>query len=147
MKIAIGCDHGGYELKRYIKTVLDDMNIESIDFGTTSTDPIDYPIYAVKVAKAVANKEVDKGILICGSGIGMSICANKVKGIRAALCNDLYTAKYSRLHNDANVLCLVARVVSPDLAKEIICSWIDTAFEGGRHEQRVKKMMGIEKNN
>lgn len=140
MKIAIGSDHAGFKLKETVKEFLKTSGIEVIDFGTHSEESADYPDFAFPVAEAVAKKEFDFGILICGTGIGMSITANKVAGIRAALCNDLFTANYSKEHNDANVLCMGGRIVGEGLAKAIVQTWLEKKFQGGRHERRVKKI-------
>ena len=143
MKIGIGSDHGGFSLKEDIKKYFDEQGIEYIDYGTNSLDSVDYPDYGKKVAEAVVSKEVDRAIVICGTGIGISIAANKVKGIRCALCGDTYSARMSREHNDANVLALGARVLGVDLAMEIVATWIGAKFQGGRHEKRVKKICEI----
>ncbi|MCX6088550.1 MAG: ribose 5-phosphate isomerase B [Caldiserica bacterium CG02_land_8_20_14_3_00_36_38] len=140
MKIAIGSDHAGFKLKETVKEFLKTSGIEVIDFGTHSEESADYPDFAFPVAEAVAKKEFDFGILICGTGIGMSITANKVAGIRAALCNDLFTANCSKEHNDANVLCMGGRIVGEGLAKAIVQTWLERKFQGGRHERRVKKI-------
>jgi len=145
MKIAIGSDHAGFELKETISQLLKKMGHEVIDMGTASNSSVDYPDFAETVSKAVSEGSVDRGILICGTGIGMSIVANKFKNIRAALCNDLFTAKMSRLHNDANVLTIGGRIVGEDLAKEIVNIWINTPFEGGRHLKRLEKINLIER--
>jgi len=144
MKVAIGSDHAGIELKKDIVSLLNEMKIECIDFGTDSPQSVDYPDFGEKVSKAVSAGNVERGILICGTGIGMSIVANKVPDIRASLCNDLFTAKMSRLHNDANVLVIGGRIVGRDLAKEIVRTWFSTEFEGGRHANRLKKIKLIE---
>ena len=144
MKIGIGSDHGGFELKEYIKEYLDREGISNIDYGTNSIESVDYPDYGKKVSEAVVSKEVDKAIVICGTGIGISIACNKVKGIRCALCGDTYSARMSREHNDANVLALGGRVIGRDLALEIVSIWLKTQFEGGRHEKRVEKISEIE---
>lgn len=141
MKIAIGSDHAGFELKEYIKGELAVKGYEVIDAGAYSNSSVDYSDFGFKVADLVAKGEADKGILMCGTGIGMSITANKVKGIRAALVFDLYTAAQSRKHIDANVLVLGGRVTGPGLAWEIVNTWLDTAFEGGRHGKRVDKIL------
>lgn len=146
MRVAIGCDQGGYELKQTIIELLQNMDIEFKDFGTYTKESIDYPDFAFPVSEAIANGEYDRGILICGTGIGMSIAANKVEGIRAALVHDLYTAKVTREHNDSNVLCMGGRVIGPVIAEEITKIWLTTDFEGGRHGRRVNKMMGYKKN-
>ena len=144
MKIAIGSDHAGFRLKEIVKNFLKTRNIEVEDFGTYTEESVDYPDYAFKVGEAVARKDFDFGILICGSGIGMSIVANKVKGVRAALCNDLYTAHVSREHNNANILCMGGRVIGEEVAKEIVSVWLNAKFEGGRHERRVNKITDYE---
>ena len=143
MKISLGCDHGGFELKEFIKKHLEDKGLEVSDTGTYSLDSVDYPDYAEKAANLVANKEVDKGIVICTTGIGISIAANKVDGIRCALCTDSYMAKMTRLHNDANMLALGAGIVGKNLALDIVDTWLNTEFEGGRHTKRVEKIMNI----
>ena len=144
MKISLGCDHGGYELKEIIKKHLESKEIEVVDVGTYSIDSVDYPDYGSKAASLVAKKEVDKGIVICTTGIGISIAANKIKGIRCALCTNSYMAKMTRLHNDANMLALGAGIVGANLALDIVDTWLDTDFEGGRHTKRVEKIMNIE---
>lgn len=145
MKVAIAADHGGYSLKEELKTLLEDLGQEYTDFGCHCQDSVDYPDYALPVAEKVAAGEYDRGILICGTGIGMSITANKVKGIRCALCHDTFSAKATRQHNDSNVLALGERVIGPGLAREIVKIWLETEFEGGRHERRVTKIADIEK--
>ncbi len=145
MKIAIGSDHAGFRLKEKIKEYLLSKGYEVLDFGTNSTNSTHYPIFAKEVAKAVQEKKADYGILICGSGIGMSITANKFPGIRAALCVNEYMARMSRMHNDANVLCLGDRVVGDELALSIVEAWLSTGFEGGRHKERIKLIEEIEK--
>lgn len=145
MKIAIGSDHGGYNLKEAIKNHLSSSGVEIFDFGTHSLDSCDYPDYAREVSKAVSSGEYEKGILICGTGIGISIAANKVKGIRAALCSDEFSAKMSIEHNNANILCLGERVTGIGLASSIVDAWLNAKFAGGRHENRVQKIMDIEK--
>ncbi len=144
MKIAIACDHRGYEAKELIKALLQRSGHEVFDFGTNESKSSDYPDYAIPASKAVASHEADRGILICGSGIGMSITANKIRGIRAALCHDELTAQLSRRHNDANVLCLPAMLINDPLVSRIVETWLNTEFEGGRHERRVEKMMAAE---
>ena len=136
MKIAIGCDHGGLNLKNKMIEVLK-KEYDIIDYGTYTTDSVDYPEYAKKVADAVVSGEVEKGIIVCGSGIGVSIAANKVKGIRAVVCSDTTSARYSRLHNDANILCFGERIIGALLAEDICRIWLTTDFEGGRHQKRV----------
>ena len=142
--IGIGSDHGGYPLKEEIKKHLDEIGVAYKDFGTNTPDSCDYPIYAEAVARAVVSGEVEKGILICGTGIGISIAANKVKGIRAALCGDCYSAEYTRRHNDANVLTMGARVTGGGLACKIVDTFLATEFEGGRHARRVALIADIE---
>ncbi|BCB95642.1 ribose 5-phosphate isomerase B [Dissulfurispira thermophila] len=144
MLIAIGSDHAGLEMKTEIIKVLKELNCEYIDFGTNTSQSVDYPDFGEKVSDAVSIGKVDRGILICGTGIGMSIVANKFPNIRAALCNELFSAKMSRLHNDANILILGGRIIGKDLAKEIVRTWITTPFEGGRHTNRLKKITLIE---
>lgn len=141
--IAIGCDHGGYELKLAVESYLNDRKLEFVDCGC-SGEKVDYPDIAVKVCEKITSGECDRGILICGTGIGMSMCANKVKGIRAAVCGDTYSAKFTRLHNDANVLCLGGRVLGAGLALEIVREFLDNEFEGGRHVARLDKMKNME---
>lgn len=147
MKIALGSDHGGYELKQAIMKHLQEEGYEFTDLGCYSLESCDYPIYGEKVAKAVANKEYDLGILCCGTGIGISISANKVKGIRAACCSDCFSAKYTRMHNDANILCMGGRVVGPGLANQMVDLFLTTPFEGGRHQRRIDLITQIENNN
>ncbi len=139
MKIAIGCDHAGIELKRgLLNSVL--KGYEIIDMGTDSTDSVDYPDIAHKVAYAVVSSEVERGILICGTGTGMAMAAGKTKGIRAAACTEPYSAELSRRHNDANILCLGARVIGTGMAEKIVEKWFSTPFEGGRHARRINKI-------
>ena len=145
--IVIGSDHGGYKLKEEVKKYLDEKEIKYKDFGTFSEERVDYPDIASKVAKAVQSKECDKGILICRSGYGMSMVANKFKGIRSAPCFEETAAKFSRMHNDANVLALGADYVTTSKAIQIVRMWLATEFEGGRHEERVKLIEEIEKRN
>ena len=144
MKIAIACDHGGYLLKQDILIWLEENDIDYEDFGCYSTESVDYPVFAERAARAVAAGECDKGIVICTTGIGVSIAANKVKGIRCALCTDSLQAEMTRRHNDANMLAMGARVIDEKLALQIVDTFLDTPFEGGRHERRVRKMMDIE---
>ncbi|SDW45575.1 ribose-5-phosphate isomerase [Marinococcus luteus] len=144
MKVALGADHGGYELKEEIKSVLDEAGVEYEDLGCDCSDSVDYPDYAVPVAEKVTAGEVDRGILVCGTGIGMSIAANKVNGIRCALVHDVFSAKMTRAHNDSNVLAMGARVVGSGLAGEIVKAWISTEHEGGRHADRIQKVAAIE---
>ena len=139
MKVAIGCDHAGFDFKEKIKSHLNKkLLFEVIDFGTSSLDSVDYPDYGHKVGKAVSDGEVEKGIVVCGTGIGISIAANKIQGIRAALCTSVDHAELSRKHNDANVLALGARVTKLDTIYQIVDVWFDTSFEGGRHLERIK---------
>lgn len=145
MRVSLGCDHAGFALKEMAASWLREAGHEVIDEGTHSGDSCDYPDFALRVARRVASGEAERGIAICATGIGMAMCANKVPGIRAAVCNDLYTARFSRLHNDANVLALGARVVGPGLAEEIVRVWMETPFEGGRHSRRVEKIAEAEK--
>ena len=145
--IAIGSDHGGYKLKEELKKYMDEKNIEYKDCGTMSEESIDYPNIAKKVAKSVQSKECEKGILICRSGIGMSMCANKYKGIRCAVCYKEETAKYSRIHNDSNVLALGADYITTNEAICIFRMWLATEFEGGRHQERLKLIEEIENEN
>lgn len=142
--IAIGSDHGGFELKEHVKKHFDELGIEYKDYGTYSEASVDYPDCAKPVCEAVQNKTADCGVLICGTGIGISIAANKHKGIRAALCSDVYSAKMTKMHNDANIICLGGRVVGRELAFMIIDEWLATEFEGGRHCQRLDKIRQIE---
>lgn len=147
MKLAIGCDHGGIDLKIEILKHLEERGIEVVDFGIKEYQSVNYPEIALPLAKAVSSGECERGILVCGTGIGMSIAANKVKGIRAAVCSDHFSAKYTRLHNDANILCLGGRVIGPGVANEMVDLFIDTAYEGGRHATRVQMIADIENNN
>jgi ribose 5-phosphate isomerase B len=144
MKIAIGSDHRGYEIKRRIVSLLQQLGHEVLDMGTHSAESVDYPDFAYPVARAVSAKEVDRGILICGTSIGMCITANKVPGVRAAPCHDNITAEMSRRHNDANVLCLSADLLGPELVDRMVRIWLETEFESGRHARRVEKIRRIE---
>ncbi len=144
MKIAIACDHGGLDLKKAAIKYLNSHNFEVVDFGTNTTDSCDYPDFALPAAEAVACGECKYGILICGTGIGMSLAANKVKGIRCAHCHDTYSAKYTRLHNDANMIAFGQRVIGEGLMLEILEAFLTTDFEGGRHQKRVDKITAIE---
>ena len=141
--IAIGCDHGGYDLKLEMIKYLEREGLAYKDFGCNG-ESVDYPIYARKVGQAVLDGECEKGILICGTGIGISMAANKIKGIRAAACSEHFSAKYTRLHNDANVLCLGGRVIGPGTACELVDLFLNTEFEGGRHALRVNKITALE---
>ncbi|MGG7176932.1 ribose 5-phosphate isomerase B [Clostridium paraputrificum] len=145
MKIALGSDHGGFELKEEISSFLKNSGYEIEDYGTYSTDSCDYADYSLKVAEAVVEKECDYGILICGTGIGISIAANKVPGVRAALCADTFSAHATREHNDANILALGARVVGTGLALDIVKAFLTAEFEGDRHVKRIEKITAIEK--
>lgn len=145
MKIAIGSDHVGVELKPIIIDYLKELGHEVEDFGAYSSERTDYPIYGKKVAEEVVSGNFDCGILICGTGVGISIAANKVKGIRAVVCSEPYSAKLSKEHNNTNILAFGSRVVGPELAKMIVKEWLDAKFEGGRHENRVKMISEIEK--
>lgn len=147
MKVAIGSDHAGFPLKQKVLAWLREMTCEVLDVGTHSEVRCDYPDFAKAVAEKVSRGEVERGILVCGSGIGMSIAANKVAGIRAAECVDPHTAELSRAHNDANVLCLGGRLVGEDVARKMVEIWLSTPFEGGRHAQRVEKIREIERQN
>lgn len=146
MKIAIGCDHGGLEHKNAIGEFLKEKGFEVSDFGIYEQKPVDYPEIALKVSKAIVSGECERGILVCGTGIGMSIAANKVDGIRAAACSEHFSAKFTRLHNNSNVLCLGGRVIGVGTAIELVDLFVNTEFEGGRHQTRVDKIMAIEEN-
>ena len=143
--IALGCDHIGLELKEPIKEYLRSRNIQVRDFGCTTAERTDYPKYARKVAKAVAGGDCEMGILFCGTGVGISIAANKFRGIRAVVCSEPYSAKLSRMHNNTNILCLGSRVVGLELAKMIVDEWLAAQFEGGRHADRIALIEAIEK--
>ncbi len=144
MKIAIGSDHRGYEIKQQIMAIATELGHECIDVGTSDNNPVDYPDFVYLAATAVSKKEADRAILTCATGIGMSIAANKINGIRAALCHDELSAQISRDHNDANVLCLSADQVGVVLLRKMVEVWLSTEFSGGRHERRVKKIKAIE---
>ena len=144
MKIAIGNDHTALEMKEAIKAHLEENGYEVLDLGTNSTDSCDYPVYGEKVGRAVVEGEADLGIAICGTGVGISLAANKVKGVRACVCSEPYTAKLSRMHNNSNVLAFGARVIGVELAKMIVDEWLNASFEGGRHQRRVDMLMDIE---
>ena len=144
MKIGIGNDHSALELKAEIIEFLKEKGHEVVDYGTHTSESCDYPKYGEIVGRAVAAKEVDLGILICGTGLGISLAATKVKGVRAAVCSEPYTAKMSRAHNNCNILAFGARVVGAELAKMIVDTWLNTEFEGGRHQRRVDMIMDIE---
>jgi len=145
MKIAIGADHAGFAAKEEVMGWLRDWGHEVDDLGTHGPDRVDYPLYAARVAAQVAGRRDDLGILVCGSGIGVCIAANKVPGIRAAYATDTYSAKMARAHNDANVLCLGARVTGPELMKELVSAFLASSFEGGRHQRRIEQIEKIEK--
>ena len=145
MDIGLACDHGGFELKEELKVFLKSSGLETIDFGTFDETSVDYPDFGILLAQKVSKGELKRGILICGTGIGMSIVANKFPGVRAALVNDLYSARCSREHNDSNVLVIGGRVVGKELAKEIARVWLNTSFAGGRHQKRLEKIEALEK--
>ena len=144
MRIAIGCDHEGVALKNEITPILEELNFELVDYGTKDEESVDYPDFGEKVSMAVSKEDVDRGILICGTGIGMSIVANKFPNVRAALCSEDYSAKMSRLHNNSNLLVLPGRMIDADTAKNIVKMWFQTDFEGGRHQRRLDKIKAIE---
>lgn len=144
MKIAIGCDHAGFGLKEEIIALLQNLGVDYTDCGTDSAESVDYPDFGRKVAELVSAGSIEKGILICGTGLGMSMVANKYPNVRAALCNDMFTAKMSRLHNDANILVIGGRIVGRDLAYEIVETWLSTLFGGERHLKRIRKIKEIE---
>lgn len=144
MKIAMGNDHTAIELKQAVKTHLEGRGFEILDLGTNTTESCDYPVYGEMVGRAVVAGEADLGILICGTGVGISLAANKVKGVRACVCSEPYTAKLSRMHNNSNVLAFGARVVGDEMAKMITDEWLDAVYEGGRHQRRVDLLMEIE---
>ena len=144
MKIAIGNDHTAVELKNHIKEFLENKGYDVTDFGTSSEERTDYPIYGYKVARSVADKKFDFGILICGTGIGISLAANKVKGIRAAVCSEPYSARLTRAHNNANIIAFGARVVGPSMAEMIVEEFLTTEYEGGRHQKRIDMISDIE---
>jgi ribose 5-phosphate isomerase B len=145
MQIGLACDHGGFELKEELKALLKSRGAEPIDMGTFNKDAVDYPDFGILVAEKISRGELEKGILICGTGIGMSIVANKFPGVRAALVNDLYSSRFSREHTDANILVIGGRIVGKDLAKEIVKVWLDTPFAGGRHKRRLEKIETLER--
>ncbi|KAF0180281.1 MAG: ribose 5-phosphate isomerase B [Nitrospirae bacterium] len=144
MLVAIGSDHAGFEMKIDVIAILDELGHEYIDYGTDAPQSVDYPDFGEKVSAAVSCGKVERGVLICGTGIGMSIVANKFPGVRAALCNELFSAKMCRMHNDANILVLGGRIIGKDLAKEIVRIWFTTPFESGRHLSRLRKICLIE---
>ncbi len=145
MQIGMACDHGGFELKEELKAYLKSIGHEPIDMGTFNEDSVDYPDYGVLVAEKISRGDMERGILICGTGIGMSIVANKFRGVRAALVNDLFSARFCREHTDANILVIGGRIVGRELAKEIVRVWLETPFVGGRHQRRLKKIEALEK--
>lgn len=145
MRIALGSDHRGFGIKERIEVLLRSLGHTVEDIGPTGNGPVDYPDYALRVAEAVGRREADRGILICGTGIGMCIAANKVLGVRAAPCHDRVTAEMSRRHNDANVLCLSADLLGEELIEQMVRIWVDTEFEGGRHARRVGKILEYER--
>ena len=145
MKIAVGSDHGGLALKEAVIAFLKGRNIEAIDLGTNSESSVDYPDFGEKVARAVADGQADQGIVVCGTGIGISIAANKIPGIRAALVTDSFMARMAREHNDANVLALGGRILTPEQGCELVAAWLDATFEGGRHQGRLDKIAALEK--
>ena len=145
--IAIACDHGGYALKEAVKAHLDELGLAWRDFGTNSTDSCDYPDYAAPAARAVGSGECDRGIVICTTGIGVSIVANKIAGVRCALCSDPLSAEMTRRHNDTNMLAMGAGIIGQNLALRIVDTWLGTAFEGGRHQRRVDKITALEGKN
>jgi ribose 5-phosphate isomerase B len=145
MRIAVGSDHAGFELKEDLRAFLAEQQVQVLDLGAFSGAPVDYPDVAVKVAEKVAGGEVERGLLICGTGIGMSIVANRFAGIRAAVCRDVYTARLSREHNNANILALGGRLTGKGLAREILKVWLETEFQGGRHERRLSKIAALER--
>ncbi len=142
--IAIASDHAGRELKEYLKAYLAERDLEVMDMGTDNDDSVDYPDYGIPLAEKVSAGVIKRGILVCGTGVGMSILANKFKGVRAALVSDTFTARMSREHNNSNIIVIGGRVTGKDLAKEIVKSWLDTPFEGGRHQRRLDKIMSLE---
>lgn len=144
VKVILSADHAGVTIRNEIKSLLEDMGIEYIDTGCEGSDSVDYPDYALPAAERVANGEFDRGILICGTGIGMSIAANKVKGVRCALAHDVYSAKLTRQHNNSNVIAMGERVIGPGLAREIVKIWLETDFDGGRHANRIGKITTYE---
>ena len=145
MKIAIGADHAGFFLKQHLVATMTRLGHDVDDFGTHGTDPVDYPEICARVGRAVAERRADRGVVVGGSGQGEQMAANKIPGVRAALCNDLYTARMSREHNDANVLAMGGRIVGSGLADEIIALWLKTPFEGGRHQRRIDQIAELEK--
>lgn len=147
MRVILSADHAGTVLRNEMKDLLEEMEIDYVDTGCEGTESVDYPDFALPAAQRVAKGEFDRAILICGTGIGMSISANKVKGVRCALVHDVFSAKATRKHNDSNVLAMGERVIGPSLAREIAKTWLETEFEGGRHKRRVEKIATYEQNN
>lgn len=147
MRIGLACDHGGYELKEALKSFLRELGHDPVDLGTSSGESVDYPDYGSRAAEKVSKGELERAILVCGTGIGMSIVANKFRGVRAALVNDLFSARFSREHTDANVLAIGGRIVGRELAKEIVKVWLETDFAGGRHQRRLEKIARLEEEN
>ncbi len=144
MKVAVGCDHGGFVLKDAVIGTLEELGAQVVDFGTYSTESVDYPVYGKKVADAVASGECDLGVVMCGTGIGISIAANKVKGIRAAVVTNEFMAEMTRRHNNANVIALGGRVITPEEAQVLVKAWYTAQFEGGRHQKRIDMITEIE---
>lgn len=144
MKVAVGCDHGGFVLKDAVISTLEELGAQVVDMGTYSTESVDYPVYGKKVADAVANGECDLGVVMCGTGIGISIAANKVKGIRAAVVTDEFMAEMTKRHNNANIIALGGRVITPEKAKSLVKAWYTAEFEGGRHQKRIDMITQIE---
>ncbi len=147
MQVGLASDHGGFALKDDLKDFLKSMGVDPVDLGSFDEASVDYPDFGIQVAERVSRGELERGILICGTGIGMSVVANKFPGVRAALANELYSARCSREHNDANILVLGGRVVGPGLAREIVKVWLETPFSGGRHQRRLEKITALEKKN
>ena len=147
MQVGLASDHGGFALKEDVKAFLKSVGADPVDLGSFDETSVDYPDFGIQVAEKVSRGELEKGILICGTGIGMSVVANKFPGVRAALANELYSARCSREHNDANILVLGGRVVGPGLAREIVKVWLETPFSGGRHQRRLEKIGALEKRN
>jgi ribose 5-phosphate isomerase B len=145
MQIGLACDHAGFELKEELKAFLKSLGVKAIDMGTFNEDSVDYPDFGVLVAEKVSRGELERGVLICGTGIGMSMVANKFPRIRAAVANDLYSSRCSREHNDANILIVGGRIVGKELAKEIVKVWLETPFAGGRHKRRIEKIEALER--
>ncbi len=144
MKIGIANDHSAVEMKKEVQAYLESLGYEVINYGTDTNDSVDYPLYGQKVAEAVASGEIDRGVAICGTGVGIGLACNKVKGVRACTCSEPYSAEYSRRHNNANVVTFGARVIGPETAKQIVKVFMATEFEGGRHERRVNQLIDIE---